>query len=41
MGHPAGFIRRHAADNVFFSQLVQVKPKFGFELTVHTTAEEQ
>jgi hypothetical protein len=39
--YPAGFIRRHAARNVFFRELVEVEPKFGFELTIYMAAEEQ
>ncbi|HTS66069.1 MAG TPA: hypothetical protein VMH28_28800 [Candidatus Acidoferrales bacterium] len=39
--HPAGFVRRHAASDVFFRELIQMEPKFGFEFTVYVAAEEQ
>jgi hypothetical protein len=41
LGYPAGFIWRHAARNVFFRELFQVEVKFGFELTIYMSAEEQ
>ncbi|HXB67691.1 MAG TPA: hypothetical protein VNY05_05575 [Candidatus Acidoferrales bacterium] len=38
---PAGFVRRHARDEILFDLLVEMKAKFGLKLAFHAVAAQQ